>query len=142
MKKSAAERQRKYAERHVGRVKARVKAYVSSPKGRERVLWHSAKQRAASKGLEFSLTKAWIQERLASGRCEVTSLPFNWDSRRRDGAMNGAFSPSIDRRDITKGYTPANCRVVVWALNCALGQWGDEVFTVVAKAYAESEWLR
>lgn len=132
----------RWLERNSGRARASVTAYVSSAKGRERVLWYSAKQRAAAKGLEFSLTKAWIQTRLATGRCEVTGLPFNWDGRRRDGAMNGAFSPSIDRRDVTKGYAASNCRVVIWALNCALGQWGDEVFATVAKAYAESEWLK
>lgn len=141
-KQYMAERQRAWRKRNPELARKRVREYQCSARGRERILWHSAKARALAKGLEFSLTREWIQDRLILGCCELTGLPFSWGTRRGDGQMNGAFSPSIDRRDITKGYTPENCRVVVWALNCALGQWGEEVFAVVAKAYTESGWLR
>lgn len=116
--------------------------YMNTAKGRAKTLWLAARQRAEQKGVVFSLPFAWVHERVQTGRCEVTGLPFNLEERRTKTSTGGPYTPSIDRRDPVKGYTPENCRVILWALNCALGQWGDEVFTVIAKAYAESEWLR
>lgn len=120
---------------------ANTQRYHMTPNGRAKMLWHAAKRRAQDKQLPFDLSFEWVLERVKTGCCEVTALPFNLEER-RTGSMNAPYAPSIDRRDSTRGYTPDNCRMVVWALNMALGQWGDEVFAVVAKAFAESEWLR
>lgn len=63
----------------------------------------------------------WVLERILRGVCEVTGLPLKLDypySQRGFGTQ-GAFSPSIDRRDPAKGYTKENAQVVVWIYNAA-----------------------
>lgn len=116
--------------------------WYATPHGRAKSLWHAAKRRADAKGIAFSLTTEWVLSRLKTGRCEVTDLPFEMQTIGTGMAANAPFSPSIDRIDSLKGYEPDNCRVVIWALNVALGQWGEKVFSVVAKAYISWEWLR
>lgn len=37
--------------------------------------------------------------------------------------------------DSTKGYTPSNCRVVLWAMNMALSEWGEGAYARIAEAY-------
>lgn len=99
-----------------------------------RRLWYGARGRAKSAGLEFSLSLEWIQAKLDGGKCEGTGLPFVASEKKGRCAP---FSPSIDRRDSGKGYTPENCRMILWALNMALSEWGDEVYELVARAYLE-----
>lgn len=59
----------------------------------------------------------------AGGRCELTGIPFS-DARPR-GCRRAPFAPSIDRIDSRDGYTAANCRLVCFAANVALNQWGE-----------------
>lgn len=89
------------------------------------------KLRAARKELEYDLTKAWIEQRLAAGVCELSGLPFT--SR----GEKGPRAPSIDRRDAARGYTQDNCRVIVWALNAAFNDWGQEATEEVWRAYLQ-----
>jgi hypothetical protein len=71
----------------------------------------------------------WIEERLTAGTCEVTGLPFgNVDSGHDPRA------PSIDRLDSSLGYTPDNCRLVVWVYNRAKFIWTDAVILEMARA--------
>lgn len=37
------------------------------------------------------------------------------------------YAPSIDRINPGKGYTKENCRVIVMALNAAMGCWGEKI---------------
>nr|WEM05543.1 endonuclease [Ralstonia phage BOESR1] len=75
-------------------------------------MWNAARQRAKVKGLEFSITQDWVEERLQAGRCEVTGIPF-------DFTFNRIWSPSLDRVDNALGYTPENTRMVVFIYNSA-----------------------
>jgi len=63
----------------------------------------NAKARAKRKGIEFSLTKDDIH---IPDRCPILGIPL-----RRGGNFLGN-SPSLDRVDNTKGYTPDNIVVV------------------------------
>ena len=46
---------------------------------------------------------------------------------------------SLDRRDPTKGYTIQNVRVVCWAINAAMGTWGEEVLRSLMAAWLKAE---
>ncbi len=73
----------------------------------------NARSRAKRKGLEFTLTKDWVIGKLNAGICELSGLPL-------EIAQAGtANSPSLDRRDNSKGYTPDNCQLITVQANRA-----------------------
>jgi hypothetical protein len=94
----------------------------------------AARARAEKKGLSFNLTDDWIANKIASGVCEITGIAFDYRRPTR-GWRKNPFTPSVDRISSDLGYTKDNCRLVLTAVNIALGQWGDEVFAVIARAY-------
>jgi len=96
-----------------------------------------AAARAARSGLDFTLTWRDVAPSLERGACSLTGLPFS-DRPADCEARANPYAPSIDRIDSTQGYTPDNCRVVVWAVNCAIGAWGEEVFSTIARSYLEA----
>ncbi len=84
------------------------------------------RSRANRRGVDHDLDRAWILQRILSGKCEVTGLPFDFRSREETGTRAiPPFSPSIDRIDSTKGYTADNCRMVVWIYNMAKSEYSD-----------------
>lgn len=95
-----------------------------------RLIYYS-KVRAKEKNIEHTITKEWLKEKLKEDKCELTKLPFSYDL---DKPRN-PFGPSIDRIDITKGYTPENCRLVLWAVNTGLGHYTEKDLYTICKAY-------
>lgn len=97
-------------------------------------------KRAKRNGWEFDLTTQWLEERAKKQlfRCAVTGVPFELKtaSRRGRGKRN-PFAPSIDRIDCTRGYTKDNVRLVIFAVNIMLADWGDGVLDRVLEHYAE-----
>jgi hypothetical protein len=93
------------------------------------------RSRSTEKGRQCSLTAAQLADimRRSRGRCEVTGLPFQvhkpTDSRARP------FFHSLDRRDASRGYVDGNCRLVCYAANLAMSNWGEEVFAQIATGY-------
>jgi hypothetical protein len=89
-----------------------------------------ARLRAKKKTLPFDLDQHLqdLQMRIDRGFCEVSGLSFNlaggrtWDS------------PSFDRIDPKKGYLYSNVRVVLHALNGAMGDWGEAKMLEIARA--------
>ena len=82
---------------------------------------NQCKNRAIIKDIEFSLTYEWFKEKaIKIGRCEVTGIQFDHSKPKVRGKSN-PFGPSIDRVNPNLGYTPDNCRVVVWIHNRAKG---------------------
>lgn len=68
--------------------------------------------------------------RIACGKCEVTGITFEFGV----GEGRSPHAPSIDRIASHGGYTMNNCRVVIWHLNAALNQYGDDALYALAEA--------
>lgn len=81
--------------------------------------------------MECTLTNEWAEQRW-TGKCELSRLEFVLQT----GKLS-ALSPSIDRIDSAKGYTPDNCRIICWALNRFRGNGTDAEMLVIAKALIE-----
>lgn len=81
-------------------------------------MWKGAKDRARAKGIEFSISLEFVRAALDKRQCAVTGLPFDL---RLKGKRMGALSPSLDRKDPSVGYTPANSQVVCWIYKRAKG---------------------
>lgn len=99
-------------------------------------LLFDAKRRAEKKGVTFSVSAAErlrLEEIVAGGQCEVTRLAFV----KLDGTRN-PYSPSMDRIKPELGYVDGNIRVVIWALNMALGEWGMDVLLRLARAIVDA----
>lgn len=92
-----------------------------------------AASRARSRNLPFDLYehKELLFERFKNG-CELTGLPFDFAVQGKGGAWN---SPSIDRIEPELGYVYTNVRLVLWSLNMALANWGENQFEKVARAW-------
>lgn len=109
--------------------RARVRRHHWKEHNRGRLHHYHAKVRATKKGLPFNLTVEHVQS-LMDGGCCLTGIPFEWYNKKR--TWN---SPSLDRIDNAKGYVIGNVRAVLWCLNAAFGDWGEEAFAKVAEAY-------
>lgn len=108
--------------------------YRDADRRAKSMLW-SAKQRAVRDGVQCSLTWEWILGCLTAGSCAVTGLPF--DLSKHPVFKTHPFAPSIDRIAAGGDYSPANCRVVILAVNAAMNEWGEDIFQQVAAAYMQ-----
>lgn len=97
-------------------------------RNRHSVFWSRAKKSAKEQGVEFDLTKEWIKQRLDIGACEMTGISFDMKGKRTPD------SPSIDRVIPGGNYTMDNCRIILWSLNRALNNWGEEYFLKIFQA--------
>ena len=102
-------------------VKERFNKYYCTTKGRARHMLNNATQRAKRNGIELSITHEWIEDKLISGICEVTGIPFVFQENDGKGHHFNSFSPSIDRLDQSGPYSPDNCQVTCWIYNRAKG---------------------
>ena len=98
--------------------------YVKTLRGRALKLINNARSRSNTKGIEITLDVDWLVDKLEKGVCELTGMSFNLDAPVNESRRVDA--PSLDRIDKNKGYTPDNTRVVLWAVNNALGEYGTE----------------
>jgi hypothetical protein len=96
----------------------------------------AAKHRAKKRGMAFDLTEEWVREQMQRQdfKCALTGIPFLTDE---EGYRVRAYAPSLDRIDNAWGYTTDNVRIVVFAINLMLSDWGEEVFHRVAKGYRQ-----
>lgn len=113
----------------------RVKNYHATTVGRAYQLLNNARSRAIRYDLAFDLSYEWVLPKLAFNACEASGLPFDLN---RKGQKN-PYAPSVDRIDATKGYTMDNCRIILWGLNAAFNEWGEDVFNTIVKAYLEHQ---
>lgn len=95
----------------------------------------SAKTRAKAKGVEFSLTADILLDMAEEQdfRCSLTGIeffaPHDWAGR------VDPFIPSIDRIQAGGPYSKGNVRLVIYALNAMLLDWGEPLFLQVANSY-------
>jgi hypothetical protein len=82
----------------------------------ERKLWHSCKNRAKEKGLEFNIE---ISDIVIPKFCPVLGLPIDTHAEAGTGSGHrvNPYKPSVDRIDNTKGYIKGNIRVISWRCN-------------------------
>ena len=100
-------------------------------------IYNIIRTRAKSKKIPFDLTPKFIEElyNQQSGLCGVTGLPMNFDrSNMKDGYRN-PYMASLDRIVPALGYVQGNVRWVLFAINVAMGNWGEKFFSKLAEAY-------
>lgn len=90
------------------------KAYRAIPKNRIKTLFNSAKQRAAKSGLDFTISMDGILKHGDPTHCLCCGKKFDYSVR--DG-MRSYDSPSLDRKDNSRGYTPDNTFVICFGCN-------------------------
>jgi hypothetical protein len=85
--------------------------------------WHmafrSAKRRSKSHNLSFTINDDWARERY-TGKCELSGIPFEF------GRKRSPYLLSIDQIRPKAGYTPDNCRFILWSINAMLGACGED----------------
>lgn len=96
-----------------------------------------AATRARMRGLNFELTPQWCVDTLKAQdcRCALTGLRFSLSGKGMRG--RDPLGPSLDRIDCSEGYTTANTRIVVLAINIMLADWGEDVFQKIIAAYTK-----
>ena len=112
--------QRDYRRRHIGELREydRMRRSTNmSSRGKD--MFCLSRIRAKRRGLDFSLTRDWFEERLVTGVCELTGRKLDVSTGCTTGPR--AASPSVDRIDASKGYTPDNCQMILYCLNSAFG---------------------
>jgi hypothetical protein len=92
----------------------------------------ASKVRAQKRGIEHTLTLEWAKETW-TGKCALTGIDFIC----RNGKTN-PFSPSIDRIDPAKGYTPENSRFILFRLNALKSSDTDDANALlIAEAFVK-----
>lgn len=91
-------------------------------KGKARILYDGAKNRAKKDKLNFNLTVEHIENLMSLGVCQLTGIPFSYELH---SFRQNPKSPSLDKIDSSKGYTIENVRVVLWLVNAALQECSD-----------------
>lgn len=95
----------------------------------------SAKTRALAGGVPFDLTLDLLLDMAERQdfRCALTGIEFfaenEWTGRVYP------YTPSIDRITPGGGYVPDNIRIIVYALNAMLLDWGEPLFLQIANSY-------
>jgi hypothetical protein len=87
-------------------------------------------------GLPFLMTHFDLIDMMvrSGGRCELSGVPFSGETF--GTSHKRPFIPSIDRIRPKEAYMADNCRLVCWAVNLALGEWGDEVWHRIMRSAA------
>lgn len=127
MKESLTPRVRNKAQENEYSKKYRQRNFVS-------VMIQSAKRRAKLKNMDFDLDqhRERLERRIEKMTCELTGvrlLGYRVAGKRTYNTL------SFDRKDNKKGYVYSNIRIVCWAMNCALGTWGQKDLEKVIKGY-------
>ena len=93
------------------------------------------RSKSAAKGLTFDLTLAWAMEQAERQqyRCCLTGGPFLHDDDVT--SYMRPYAPSLDRIAPKGGYTRENVRIVIFAVNAMLSDWGPLVMERVANGY-------
>lgn len=103
------------------------------PKVRAGILLNAAKRRCQKSLGVVTIDENWVLEKLKTGVCELTKLPFDFNPAKT--GHHNAYSPSLDRIDSNNpNYSLENTRVVLASVNRALNEHGDKYLLPILKA--------
>ena len=108
------------------------KNHALTHKGRALHMVRNCKRSAKKRNIVFNLNVEDLLPAIELKHCQLTGLPFDLNPP-KEKTMN-LYAPSVDRIDNNKGYTKDNIRVVLWAVNRAVGEDGDEAMLPILKA--------
>jgi hypothetical protein len=100
--------------------------------GRANHMFSNCRGSAKRRHIDFKITIDDVFPGVANGVCQLTGLPFDFNPHKEK--ENNPYAPSVDRIDNNKGYVPGNIRIVLWAVNSALGESSDEEMLPILKA--------
>jgi len=105
-------------------------------KNRGILLVREAMRRAVNKGLPCDLQNyiETLAARVHVGRCEMTGVTLNLRA-----SVIEWNSPSLDRIVPKKGYVYSNIRVVCFAMNASLGNWGESILRSLMSVWLAKE---
>lgn len=94
-----------------------------------------ARQRSSKKKLAFDIDISWALEQAArqNFRCRLTGISFYMPTA--STSYRHPYAPSLDRIDPCGGYTKDNVRIVIFAINVMLMDWGQQVFERVMSGF-------
>jgi hypothetical protein len=91
-----------------------VKSASNRRRSPELSLWRNARKRARDLGREFTITP---EDCKIPELCPVLGIPMSVADYKPGTIGANPNSPSLDRIDSTKGYTPENTRVISYRAN-------------------------
>ena len=106
-------------------------------KNRAAYLIAECRRRSQKKGFAFDLDAyvPQIQERISKAICEVSGIALALEA-----APGRAYNtPSVDRIDPSSGYVYGNDRIVAFAVNAMLGDWGEDVAMSIINQWLQNK---
>ena len=98
------------------------------------IMWRNAKERAVKKGIPFDIE---VEDIIIPTVCPVLGIQIYPAFRKDNGDRFSNNSPSIDRIDITKGYTKGNIMVISWRANRIKSDATIEEIKLIAQYYGK-----
>ena len=98
-----------------------------------------SKYRAKRRGIEHTIDREWVLDKLREGTCSFSGLPFSYD--RHPVYRVNPFSPSIHRKDSSQGYTPENSTIVCSGVNSAVNCMTTQEFLLLSMAVLKKHQL-
>lgn len=114
--------------------KRRYHRTVAKPGGAEKAMFWAARDRAKRAGIEFTIK---LSDLRIPARCPVLGMPLV-----RRGGKAQPDSPSLDRIDSSKGYTPANTMIISHRANCLKNNGTLEEFEKIVRYLKESKQVK
>ncbi len=105
-------------------------------------LYRRMKERTLNRGHQGMISLDQLSALFATtnGRCQLTGIKFTTDNPMKCRVR--PFSPTVDRIDSSLGYIDGNCRVVCNAVNIAINDFGEEIFSKVAEGYVLGKFVK
>lgn len=134
-KEEIKENNRKNYERNKHKRLAATRKWLSTIEGRAMAMVSNSKYHSPSRGLEHDIVYEDVLELFHKQemKCALTKIDFDMNS-----GKGNPFSPSIDRIDSSRGYHKDNIRLVCYAVNIGLSNFGTDTYVYICKAVAEN----
>lgn len=113
--------------------KKRGDKFYNSLEGRAKTLFNGIKSRQP----DATVTYEQILNDMKNGICAVTRIPLDFDMKtykEKTGRRSNPFSPSVDKINPNKGYTPENTRIVIWQYNMMKSELSDGEMYLICQA--------